>query len=239
MKNRRKYVDSGFVHDIMDNMNHKHYFLRAHVWLSMRNELPRNVVVVLSVISGAVIHASCDPCRASSLGRCSHVVAALFVILHQVKKLGAVLSKPCTSKECSWNKGKKRDKNPQSLSGAVYPSKLRKSAEPVINFDPRPSDYRRVFPEHINRFAIALQSLSQDNDGQNISMWETQLKITYKDYDLADPFTLLDKVNKLRDNLTPSKLMEIDSWYSRSKHLRTVVFRKMVSTDSVQVFSCL
>ena len=94
MKNRRKYVDSGFVHDIMDNMNHKHYFLRAHVWLSMRNELPRNVVVVLSVISGAVIHASCDPCRASSLGRCSHVVAALFVILHQVKKLGAVLSKP-------------------------------------------------------------------------------------------------------------------------------------------------
>ena len=52
MKNGRKYVDSGFAHDIMDNVNHKHYFLRAHVWLSMQNELPRNVVVVLSLIVG-------------------------------------------------------------------------------------------------------------------------------------------------------------------------------------------
>ena len=51
MKNGRKYVDSGFVHDMMDNVNDEHYFLRAHVWPSMRNELPHNVVVVLSVIS--------------------------------------------------------------------------------------------------------------------------------------------------------------------------------------------
>ena len=133
MKNGRNYVDSGFVHDMMDNVNDEHYFLRAHVWLSMRNKLPHNVVVVLSMISGAVIHASCDPCRASSLGHCSHVVAALFVILDQVKKHRAVFSKPCTSKECSWNKGKKCDKNPHRLSDAVYPSKLRKTAVPVIN----------------------------------------------------------------------------------------------------------
>ena len=53
MKNGRKYVDSGFVNDTMDNVNGEHYFLRAHVWPSMRNELPHNVVVVLSVISGA------------------------------------------------------------------------------------------------------------------------------------------------------------------------------------------
>ena len=66
-------------------------------------------------------------------------------------------------------------------------------------------------------------------------MWETQLKITYKDYDFADPFTLRDKVNKLRDNLTPSKLMEIPGTQGR----RTVVFRKMVSIDSVQVFSVI
>ena len=150
-KNGRKYVNSGFTHDMMDNLNNEHYFLRAHVWPSMRNELPHNVVVVLSVISRAVIHASGNPCRASSLGHCSHVVAALFGILDQVKKHGPVLSKPCTSKECSWNKGKKRDKNPCCLSDALYPSKLRKSAVPVINFDPRPSDYWRVFPEHINR----------------------------------------------------------------------------------------
>ena len=35
MKHGRKYVDSGFVYDTMDNVNDEHYFLRAHVWSSM------------------------------------------------------------------------------------------------------------------------------------------------------------------------------------------------------------
>ena len=29
MKNGRKYVDSGFVHDTMDNVNDEHYFLAS------------------------------------------------------------------------------------------------------------------------------------------------------------------------------------------------------------------
>ena len=57
----------------------------------MRAELPHNVVVVLSVNSGAVLHASCDPCQASSLGHCSHVVAVLFCILGHVQKHGTML----------------------------------------------------------------------------------------------------------------------------------------------------
>ena len=85
LKNGRKYVDSGFVHDIMDTVNGERYFVRAHVWPSMRTELPHNVIVVISVNSGAVLHASCEPCRASSLGRCSHVVAVLFSVLDYVK----------------------------------------------------------------------------------------------------------------------------------------------------------
>ena len=120
MKNGKKYVDSGFLHDMMDNANDEHYFVRAHVWPSTKTDLPHNVVVVLSVISGAVIHASCEPCRASSLGRCSHVVAVLFSILDHIKKHGPTLLKPCTSQECSWNKGKKRDKNPRRVSDAKY-----------------------------------------------------------------------------------------------------------------------
>ena len=64
------------------------------------------------------------------------VVAALFVILDQLKKHGAVLSKPCTSKECRGTTAKNMTK-----TSAAYPSKLRKSAVPVIYFDPRPSDY--------------------------------------------------------------------------------------------------
>ena len=67
MKNARKYVDSGFVHDMTDTKTADHYFVRAHVWPSMKTELPHNVVAVLSVKSGAVIHASCAPCRSSVL----------------------------------------------------------------------------------------------------------------------------------------------------------------------------
>ena len=97
MKNGRKYVDSRFVHDMMDNASDEHYFVRAHVWPSMKTDLLLNVILVLSVNSGAVIHASCEPCRASSLDRCSHVVTVLFSILDHIKKHGPILLKPCTS----------------------------------------------------------------------------------------------------------------------------------------------
>ena len=38
LKRRRKYVDSGFVHDMMDTVNGDHYLVRAHLWPSMRAE---------------------------------------------------------------------------------------------------------------------------------------------------------------------------------------------------------
>ena len=55
MKNGRKYMDYGFVHDMMDTVNDEHYFVQAHVWPSMKTHLMHNVVV-LSLNSGAVIH---------------------------------------------------------------------------------------------------------------------------------------------------------------------------------------
>lgn len=180
-------------------------------------DLPHNVVIVLSVNSGAVIHASCEPCRASSLGRCSHVVAVLFSILDHLTKHGALISKPCTSKECSWNKGKKRNKDPRRLSGAKYPSKRKESSMPVIDFDPRPVQYRQVTSAQINRFVINLQSLSQNSEP---SMWETQLKITYENYDLGDPSTLHQKVNILCENLTTAHLMEIPGTEGQSNSER-------------------
>ena len=68
-----------------------------------------NVLIVLSVTSGrAVIYASCQPCKVAALGRCSHVVAVLFTLLDHVQEHGAVLTEPCTSRECTWNKGKKK-----------------------------------------------------------------------------------------------------------------------------------
>ena len=51
MKNGRKYVDSGFVHDMMDTTSDDHYFVQAHVWPSMRSDLPHNVLCILSIAS--------------------------------------------------------------------------------------------------------------------------------------------------------------------------------------------
>ena len=73
---------------MMDNVNDVHYFLRAHVWPSMQNELPHNVVVVLSVISGALF-----TLLATHVERhLWDVVTTIFVILDQVRKHGAVLT---------------------------------------------------------------------------------------------------------------------------------------------------
>ena len=96
LKNARKYVDSNFVHDIMDARTNKHYFARAHVWPSMRTDLPHNVLVILSNTSGAMIHGSCEPCKVSALGRCSHVVALLLLLyVHDhVAKYGPTVTVP-------------------------------------------------------------------------------------------------------------------------------------------------
>ena len=195
----------------MDTMTAEHYLVRAHVWPSMKNELPHHVVVVLSVDSGAVIH------RVSSFGGCSHVVAVLFIVLDHVQKHGSVASKPCTSQECSWNKGKKRNKNPWRISDANYGSKLRKAATPVIDFDPRPVKCHLVTPDHIRRFVVNLQCLSQNGNG-NISMWETQLKITYHDYDLTrDQSELLsEKVTVLLENIKPEVCSEVEGTQEQS-----------------------
>ena len=144
--------------------------------------LPHNVLVILSIKSGAVIHASCKPRKVSQLGRCSHVVAVLLSLVDHVQKNGSKTTIPCTSQECTWNKGKKRKKNPQRLSDAQYPSKANKKKIQVIDFDPRPKEYRRVSSSHISNFVCNIQGISVDQ--QNIAMWETQLVITYKDYNL-------------------------------------------------------
>ena len=63
--NGHKYVDSAFVHDITDTKTNDCYYLKAHVWPSMKTDFPHNVLLILSIKSGAVIHASCDPCKAT------------------------------------------------------------------------------------------------------------------------------------------------------------------------------
>ena len=183
-KNGQKYLDSGFVHDVSDNKTVKNYFIRAHVWPSMKNQLPHNVLVILSVHGGAVIYASCEPCKADALGRCSHIVAVLLMLLDHIKEHGPIVSTPCTGKDCTWNKGKKRQKNPQRLSSAQYPTKRRKNSLNVIDFDPRPPQHREVKTLCINEFVKDLQ-MDCANTGK-LPMWLTQLRIVYADYLLSD-----------------------------------------------------
>jgi len=213
----RKYTDSGFVHDLSDNKTHEHYFVRAHVWPSMQSDFPHNVNIILSRKSGAVIHASCSPCKTSELGRCSHVVAVLLTLVDHVNNHGAKTTTPCTSKECTWNKGQKRKKNPQKLSDATYPSKKRKNNIQVIDFDPRPKEFRRVTSKNINKFVVDLQALSSDQ--KDVSMWETQLLITYEDYAIeASSVPLLEEKGKLLlTNITPKDLWEIEGTVQQSQ----------------------
>lgn len=85
---------------------------------------------------------------------------------------------------------------------------------PVIDFDPRPVNYHKVTPEQISGFVLDLQNISQNCGG--ISMWETQLKVTYKNYDLSDPSSLQEKVSILYSNLAPVSLMEIPGTQGQS-----------------------
>ena len=238
LKNGRKYVDSGFVHDMMDTKTEEHYFLKAHVWPSVKNELPHNVLIILSVSSGAVIHASCDPCKVSALGRCSHVVAVLFSLLDHVNEQGPTISTPCTSKECSWNKGKKRDKNPERLSEVKYPSKRKLSSTHVIDFDPRPKSFRRVTSSHINGLLRDLQSISQKCN--EISMWETQLEIKYEDYQLEDVNLdhLMNNTAAILQSLTPSKLKQIEGTDLQSANERWYCERWCRLTASQCLSAC-
>ena len=217
-KNGRKYVESGFVHDVEDNRTQDHYFLRAHVWPSMRGDLPHNVSITISVHSGAVLRAKCEPCKVSALGRCSHVVAVLLFLVDHIKKHGSIASIPCTSKECTWDKGKKRKKDPKRLSSTDYPNKKKKAILKVIEFDPRPIDYRTITVNHMNNFVKNLQSIGNTE----LSMWETQLKITYKDYELRNETEeqLINQVKILLDNLTPDLIGEIPGTKEQSQSNR-------------------
>ena len=120
-----------------------------------------------------------------------------------------MLAKPYTSEECSWNKAKKRNKNPGRISEVKYSSKKKLATLPVIDLDPRPVKYRKVTAIHVNGFPSTLQALSKENEG--ISMWETQFQYTYKDYNLEHDRVevLLEKVSALHENLKPQALMEI------------------------------
>ena len=47
-------VKSGFIENIQDNLINEIYYLRGHVHHSMKSDLPLNVAIALSCISGSI-----------------------------------------------------------------------------------------------------------------------------------------------------------------------------------------
>lgn len=88
----------------------------------------------------------------------------------------------------------------------------------MIDFDPRPARYRHVNVQHINNFLCNVQAFSQAEGGE-LTMWETQLKMTYNDYklDCDRNRVLLEQVSALHENLKPEALMEIPGTQQQSK----------------------
>ena len=111
-------------------------------------------------------------------------------------------------------RAKKIDKN--CLMRHTHQKKKKNNIQ-VVDFDPRPKEFRRVTSKNINKFVVDLQALSADQ--KDVSMWETQLLITYKDYAIEPSIVpLLEEKGKLLlTNITPKDLLEIEGTVQQSQ----------------------
>ena len=98
--------------DNYDELKQK-FYMRSHVHHSMKSELPLNVFINISNVSGYVKSAQCD-CRASAIGRCCYVAALLLKLSDFSTENNNIVIKPSTSEPCTWNKGKKEPRNPRN-----------------------------------------------------------------------------------------------------------------------------
>ena len=77
--------------------------------------LPLNFNVVISDIRGYVKAAMCH-CKASALGRCVHFAALLLKLSDAAPHDKGSTIKLSMSQPCTWNRGKKRKKNPSAIT---------------------------------------------------------------------------------------------------------------------------
>jgi hypothetical protein len=112
-----QHVKSGSISDIMDTCRNDNYYIKGKVATSMRNAF-RNVHITISIISGAVLDASCT-CPASALGRCNHVAAVLLMLNKHCTDNGYEPAS-CISTPCEWNKGKMANKTSGKVTEISY-----------------------------------------------------------------------------------------------------------------------
>ena len=85
-------LKSRFVLEPQDNVNEndQYYILRGYVHHSMKNLLPLNNEVCVSIMSGFIKSAKCD-CKADLAGRCSHVAVVLLMLSNYILENGLVV----------------------------------------------------------------------------------------------------------------------------------------------------
>ena len=183
LKKGMNLAKSGFVENIQDNLINDSYYLCAHVHHSMKSDLPLNVFIALSCISGSIKFGTCN-CRASALGRCAHIAALLLHLNEFVSANGYEVNVPSTSRPCAWNAGKKRNKTPKAVHQSAYKS-CKFSNDRIISWDPRPAELcGKVGKKEINMFLEDLSRISAQS--KEISMWELSLKRQYDDFQLTE-----------------------------------------------------
>ena len=192
LRKGRYYFTSGHVLGMKDNSCSTHYFLKSLVRASYKQQ-EYNVTVTLAQSDAAVVDSSCD-CKASAMGRCSHVAGVLFALEDYTVKYG-YHPPSCTSQLVKWNIGRKSEKNPQP----AHISKYSKKAEPdrIMKHDPRPESSKNPDkPEEFgNKFIMKLYQIPRQ------TMFATLGDIRYEDYAIKESrrAVLIEHVAKFKE----------------------------------------
>lgn len=161
----KQYFDSGHVQNIVDAVTEKesYYCAKAHVLASFRQQY-YNVNIMLHSVTADVVDAKCQ-CKASTMGRCSHVAALLYALLDFVMTVKS--SNACTSKLCEWNRGRQK-KSPLIADENQYKSKKNLSQKKA--FDPRPA---MSVENSLKRNQNFVENLKVESSScQSVTMWE-------------------------------------------------------------------
>lgn len=245
LKRGKQYVDSGHVFEILEGVTSDQMFcLKCKIQASYKAKEVHQVSVMINPSTTRVIHGTCD-CKASSMGRCSHVAALLYVLLNYLDACDED-NVPCTSKLCSWNQGRKR-KEPHKADEQQYKNKNDISKR--RSYDPGRSLTRPVDKQKINNLLSDLQLINASRKAP--TMWQLLLQPQYEDYILDKPrkSQLKTLVYRLTTNVCNNRIGPVDitlgvqsdddKWWQYRKILITASKIKQFKTDKTndQIFA--
>ena len=182
LRRDRQYFLSGHVKNIQHCDTGDFHFIKSIVMSSLKLDVVYHVYVTVNRSNGSVVGGSCE-CKASAMGRCSHVCAVLLAIDDYIIEFGYEPTS-CTSKLCTWNQGRKTQKNPGIAHTKQYvkeKAKKRAFDASIIEHDSCPKNETPSAARSFNNNFTATLT----NTG-NTSMWSTILQIQYEDYILTD-----------------------------------------------------